>query len=84
MPKELFFVYCYNDDGRYGPPIMAEGLQAVTKVVASKVPDHREIRVTDVLDCLVFCVVDGEIRFSMFSMPVDEEAPNAAKHAIQN
>jgi hypothetical protein len=73
MSKEIYLVYLMNGDGTYGKPVMKEGLQEAVEYAVIQA-DYPEIRVCDMLDCLVFHIKRGKIVFPEMSAaaPVDE------------
>lgn len=63
LNKELFLVYLMNDQGTYGKPKTVEGLQEAIEFAVIQADNYPEIRVCDMLDCLVYHIKDGEVVF---------------------
>jgi len=63
MDKEPFLVYFINDQGRYPKPTMINGIREAVEYAAQHAAKYPEIRVCDMLDCLVFQIKNGKIVF---------------------
>jgi len=69
--------YVYNERGRYHGPMTIQNREELdlfrSREVMLALAEKREIRITDILDCLVFHAKDGRVLF-----PRPGDAPQAA------
>lgn len=79
MSKETYLVYLINGDGTYGKPVTKEGLQEAVEYAVIQADKYPEIRVCDMLDCLVFHIKGGKIVFPerIPAAPDGQEQTNA-------